>query len=101
MLNLDNHKFKNIIWYVAGSLTTISFIPQIILLFKNFRMKKQNELSLIFITILFISVILWLIYAIIINNKYNKIKKSMIIWNSLSIIFIIIIIYIYKLNSKK
>lgn len=91
-------KNKDMIWYIAGSLTTISFIPQIILLFNNFNKGRGNELSLYFITLLFISIILWFIYAIMIEDKHSKVKKSMIIWNILSIIFVLIIFYIIYLN---
>ena len=90
---------KDVIWYIAGSLTTISFIPQITLLFNNFKKGKGNELSLYFIIILFISIILWFIYAIMIEEKHSKVKKSMIIWNFFSIIFILIIFCIIYLNK--
>ena len=90
---------KDMIWYIAGSLTTISFIPQIILLFNNFKKGRGNELSLYFITLLFISIILWFIYAIMIEDKHSKVKKSMIIWNFFSIIFVLIIFSISYFNK--
>lgn len=90
---------NNIIWYIAGSLTTISFIPQIYTLY----LTKQNKISILFILLLFFSIILWLIYALLIKNNNNKriknIKVSMLIWNVLSIIFILLIFILYFINN--
>lgn len=91
---------NNIIWYIAGSLTTLSFIPQIYSIYFN----KTNKINILFILLLFFSIILWFIYAILIkiknNNRLKNVKISMFIWNILSIIFIILILIQLSINKK-
>lgn len=54
-----------IIGLVAGALTTVSFIPQII---KIARTKHVKDLSLYMYLILFTGVLLWLVYGFLIGE---------------------------------
>ena len=50
---------------IAGALTTISFLPQVI---KSWRTKQTRDISLPMFTVLSIGLLLWLIYGILIRN---------------------------------
>jgi len=54
-----------IIGLVAGILCTLSFLPQVV---KIFRTKQTKDLSLITFSMLSIGVFLWLIYGILIKE---------------------------------
>jgi len=76
-----------LIWLVgiiAGALTTFSFIPQIIRVFKT---KSAHDISLIFNTMFLVGIFLWLIYGIL--KKDNPI----IIWNAIAAVFGITLLY--------
>jgi len=75
---------EDIIGMLAGTLTTISFIPQVI---KVLRTKNTKDLSLMMYVIIFIGVLLWLIYGIAID------RYPMIIANAITIIFVSIILF--------
>ncbi len=51
--------------FVAGTLTTIAFLPQVL---KVWITKSTKDISLIMFVIFTIGVMLWLIYGIIIGN---------------------------------
>jgi MtN3 and saliva related transmembrane protein len=50
-----------IVGYIAGALTTLSFVPQVI---KAWRMKETRDLSLAMLVLFAIGVILWTLYGI-------------------------------------
>ncbi|MCK9632343.1 MAG: SemiSWEET transporter [Methanoregula sp.] len=50
-----------IIGYIAGALTTISFIPQVV---KAWKMKETRDLSLAMLVLFAIGVLLWTLYGI-------------------------------------
>ncbi|MBU2540768.1 MAG: SemiSWEET transporter [Candidatus Omnitrophica bacterium] len=54
-----------IIGLIAGSLCTISFLPQVIRIFKT---KRTKDLSLITFSVFSLGVLLWLIYGILIGE---------------------------------
>ena len=62
---------------VAGFLVNVSFIPQIMRVYK---LKSAREISLIFNTLMLVGVIIWLIYGIALG------LVSVMIWNSTGII---------------
>ncbi len=71
-----------IIGYLAGSLTTISFFPQLIKIFRN---KKADEISFAMYSVITIGMILWILYGvylksipIIIANTISTIATIMI-----------------------
>ena len=51
--------------FVAGTLTTIAFLPQVL---KVWITKSTKDISLIMFVIFTIGVMLWLIYGVIIGN---------------------------------
>jgi MtN3 and saliva related transmembrane protein len=63
---------------LAGLLTTFALVPQIIRVYK---LKSAREISILFNSLLLLGVIIWLVYGII------KGLPSLIIWNSIGIIF--------------
>ncbi|MFH1643000.1 MAG: SemiSWEET transporter [Nanoarchaeota archaeon] len=70
----------DILGFVAGVITTISWLPQLI---KTWKTKKTEDLSLGMYSILFIGMSLWIIYGIILNSKpiiyANMISVSMVL----------------------
>lgn len=49
----------------AGSLTTMSFLPQVI---KTWRSRSAKDLSLVMFSLFCVGVVLWLIYGIIVKD---------------------------------
>lgn len=50
-----------IIGYVAGALTTLSFVPQVV---KAWKMRETRDLSLAMLVLFAVGVILWTLYGI-------------------------------------
>lgn len=75
---------------VAGLLTTISFLPQVI---KTWKIKETKNLSLGTFILQEIANILWVVYGIIIN------QSPLIVWNTMTAALVLIII-ILKLKYK-
>jgi MtN3 and saliva related transmembrane protein len=50
-----------ILGFIGGTLTTVSFIPQLIQVFK---LKSAREISLLFTTLLLAGILTWLVYGI-------------------------------------
>lgn len=61
--------------FLAGALTTGSFIPQLIRVFK---LKSAHEISMLFTALLMVGIILWLTYGI-----YFRLPP-VIFWNAIS-----------------
>ena len=74
------------IWlgYIAGALTTFSFIPQIIRVFKT---KSARDISLTFNAMLFTGILFWLAYGI-----WKK-DAPIIMWNAISAVFTFTLLY--------
>jgi MtN3 and saliva related transmembrane protein len=69
----------NILGFVAGTLTTVSLLPQMI---KTWRTKSAKDISLEMFCILAAGVLLWIIYGI------RIMAYPIIICNSVSLAFI-------------
>lgn len=76
-------EYVTVIGSIAGTLTTISFLPQVI---KTWRTKSAKDLSLIMLLVLATGVFMWFVYGIcnndmpvIIANLVTFILASMII----------------------
>ena len=54
-----------IIGYIAGTLTTASFIPQVI---RTWKLKETRDLSLAMLILFAIGILLWTVYGIWINS---------------------------------
>jgi MtN3 and saliva related transmembrane protein len=57
--------FVDILGLLAGTFTTISFLPQVI---KIWRSKSAKDISLAMFSIFSIGVLLWLVYGLFINS---------------------------------
>ncbi|MFC2070912.1 SemiSWEET family sugar transporter [Chloroflexota bacterium] len=64
---------------VAGALTTLGFIPQIIRVYK---LKSAREISITFNVTLLVGITLWLVYGILHG------LAPLIIWNTIGMILI-------------
>lgn len=94
-----------IVGYIAGILTTFSFLPQI---FKSYNLMMYNathekkdkvDISIYFLMSMLIGLILWVYYGILINGHDKKKSGNTIIYfNTISIMFVLLITF-FTLNS--
>ena len=70
--------------YIAGVLTTVCYIPQVIPVFKP---RDARGISLLFIILLLIGVLAWLLYGILLA------LFPMILWNSIGLVIVATLIY--------
>jgi len=77
--------FIDILGYVAGILVVISLLPQTM---KSWKTKKTRDISLTRYVIYVTGLILWIIYAIIINNG------PVAVMNSVGLILALTILYL-------
>jgi len=77
---IDNYE---IIGLLAALLTTASFVPQV---YKTWKSKSADSLSLTMYLVFFVGIILWLVYGIHLNSL------SMIIANSITAILALLLI---------
>ena len=81
-----------IIDFIAAILTTSAFVPQV---YKTFKTKDVEAISLSMYLVMFAGVLLWLIYGVYINSL------SMLIANSVTLALILIIIFLKIKHNKK
>jgi len=81
-------KIFTIIGFLAGALTTVAFLPQVI---KTLKLKETKDLSLWMYLILCTGVFLWLVYGLLIKDL------PIIAANSISLILASIILF-YKIK---
>lgn len=79
-----------IIGLVAGFLTTVAFVPQVI---KTWRSKSARDLSLVMFLLFCTGVFLWMIYGIMIN------ELPVILWNIITLLLALIIL-LFKIRFK-
>ncbi|MFA5296838.1 MAG: SemiSWEET transporter [Lutibacter sp.] len=79
-----------IIGLIAGALTTTAFVPQV---YKTWKSKSAEGLSLTMFLVFFVGIILWLIYGIYIQSL------AMILANSVTG-FLALMLIIFKLRFK-
>ena len=79
-----------IIGFVAAVLTTSAFVPQV---YKTWKSKSAESLSLTMYLVFFVGIILWLIYGIHINSL------AMIFANSVTAFLALLLIF-FKLLYK-
>jgi MtN3 and saliva related transmembrane protein len=79
-----------ILGYVAGTITSLVFLPQVI---KTWQTKSAKDISLTMFLFATTSVILWLIYGIIIKN-------GSIIYTNSTVLFLSCIMLYFKLKYK-
>ena len=76
---------------IAGTISAITFLPQVI---KTWKSRSAKDISVLMFSFATISVILWLIYGIIINNW------PVIYTNSCVLVLSLIMVY-FKLKFGK
>ena len=76
--------------FLAAILTTSAYLPQ---LYKIWKTKNTESVSLTMYLVMFLGIFLWLIYSLFIKSF------PLIIANTLTILIILIILY-FKINSK-
>lgn len=81
----------NVVGYTAGTLSAITFLPQVI---KTWKMKAAGELSFSMILLVTGSVSMWICYGLLLKNNV------IIITNSVVFILSMFLIY-FKLNYKE
>lgn len=79
-----------ILGLLAGGLTTAAFIPQV---YKTYKSKSADSLSLTMFMVFFVGIILWLIYGIFVNSL------AMMVTNSITAVLSLLLIY-FKLTFK-
>ncbi len=84
---IDNYE---IIGLLAALLTTTSFVPQV---YKTWKSKSADSLSLTMYLAFFVGIILWLVYGIHLKSL------SMIIANSITA-FLALLLIVFKLKFK-
>ena len=84
-------KTIELVGFIAGILTTSAFVPQV---YKAWKTKDVEAISLTMFVVMFLGVLLWLIYGFYINSL------SMVIANIMSSILSLSII-ILKIKHKK
>jgi MtN3 and saliva related transmembrane protein len=76
---------------IAGALTTIAFIPQVV---KTYRSRSAKDLSLTMFLVFSIGILLWLVYGILIN------EWPVIIANAITLLLSLVLLS-FKLTFKK
>ena len=82
--------YVEIIGFLAAILTTSAYLPQV---YKIWKTKNTESVSLTMYLVMFIGIFLWLIYSLFIKSF------PLIIANTVTLLIIIIILY-FKINSK-
>ena len=77
-----------ILGLIAGFLTTINALPQVI---KTWKTKKTKDISLLMYVTLTLGIILWLIYGLLVQDL------PLILANSITLILVFIVL-IFKLK---
>jgi len=85
--------FVELLGVIAGTLTTISFLPQLVKIVKN---KSSKDVSLLMFLIFTLGIFLWLVYGIL------TLTLAIIIANSVTIVLALsILILKIKYDRKK
>lgn len=79
-----------ILGLVAGFLTTMSFIPQVV---KTWRSRSARDLSLVMFLLYCVGVFLWMIYGVMID------QLPVILWNIITLILASVILF-FKIKFK-
>jgi MtN3 and saliva related transmembrane protein len=69
--------------FLAGFLTTISFLPQVV---KTWKSQSASDLSLGMFSVFSVGVICWLVYGLLLQ------EMPMILWNAVTLVLVLIIL---------
>jgi MtN3 and saliva related transmembrane protein len=81
---------SEIIGLMAGLLTTISFVPQVV---KTWRSKSAKDLSLVMFLLYCTGMLLWTIYGFMLN------ELPLILWNIITLVLSLVILF-FKIKFK-
>jgi len=73
-----------ILGLVAGTITSITFLPQVV---KIWQTKSAKDLSIMMLLLLMLGVILWLIYGLVIMSAAIIYTNSMVLAMSLIMLY--------------
>lgn len=76
--------------FIAGTLTTVSIIPQVI---KTWKLKETKDISLGMYILMTLGIFLWLIYGLYLSNM------PLILSNLITIILCLMVLY-FKIRYK-
>jgi MtN3 and saliva related transmembrane protein len=74
-----------IVGYIAGALTTLSFVPQVI---KAWKMKETRDLSLAMLVLFAAGVLLWTLYGLSLNSL------PIIVANVITFVLILVLLFL-------
>jgi MtN3 and saliva related transmembrane protein len=74
-----------IVGYIAGALTTLSFVPQVI---KAWRMRETRDLSLAMLVLFAVGVFLWSLYGLWVNSL------PIVAANVITFVFILVLLFL-------
>ncbi len=83
-------KITTVIGLIAATITTLSFIPQLI---KTWKLKETKDISLLMFVTLGVGIILWIIYGFLLWDL------PLILANSITFIFVLVILF-FKFKYK-
>ena len=73
-----------ILGLVAGTITSVTFLPQVI---KIWQTKSAKDLSLMMLLLLMLGVVLWLIYGLVVMSAAIIYTNSMVLAMSLIMLY--------------
>jgi|SRR6218665_1706689 len=77
--------FVDVLGYVAGAITALTFLPQVI---KTGREKSAKDISLLMFVIAAINEIMWIVYGALLDNWVIILTNSVVLAMSLTMIFL-------------
>lgn len=83
-------KITTLIGLIAATITTLSFIPQLI---KTWKLKETKDISLLMFVTLGVGIILWIIYGFLLWDL------PLILANGITFIFVLVILF-FKFKYK-
>ncbi|MBZ4189935.1 SemiSWEET family sugar transporter [Niabella beijingensis] len=75
----------DILGYIAGAITTLTFLPQVI---KTIREKSVKDISLMMFVIAAVNEILWVIYGVLKSDQVIILTNAVILCLSLTMIYL-------------
>jgi MtN3 and saliva related transmembrane protein len=73
-----------ILGLVAGTITSVTFLPQVV---KIWQTKSAKDLSIMMLLLLMLGVVLWLIYGLVVMSAAIIYTNSMVLAMSLIMLF--------------
>ena len=83
-------KITTLIGLIAATITTLSFIPQLI---KTWKLKETKDISLLMFVTLGVGIILWIIYGFLLWDL------PLILANGITFVFVLVILF-FKFKYK-